>query len=312
MNRFGRGRRENQRIRTEDALKHLLDCDESGRRATVESLAGAMGLARGRAAALLGVLRAEGLALAEGDGHRLTADGRRDALQVVRKHRLYETWLARETTVPPERWHAEAQKAEHHLDTSAVDELARKLGHPRFDPHGDPIPTREGELPRRPRASLASWPENAPAVIEHLEDEPAACFREAEKLGLAPGTRIDEPRHGGYGSIHCRVEGRHIEVPAAVAVLVHVRAPERDEQAPEDVFRLSELPVGGAAVVHALAPSCTGLERKRLLDLGLVPDTAIRCEFASPFGSPRSYDVRGALIALRRNQAERILVRPAS
>ena len=62
------------------------------------------------------------------------------------------------------------------------------------------------------------------------------------------------------------------------------------------------------AVVHALAPSCIGPERRRLLDLGVVPGTLIRCEFTSPFGSPRSYAIRGALIALRDHQAERILI----
>jgi DtxR family Mn-dependent transcriptional regulator len=309
MSIFGRRKREEERIRTEDALKHLLDCEESGRGATVESLAGAMGLSSKRSAALLGMLRAGGLAAAQGDAHRLTADGRKYALQVVRTHRLYETWLARETNTPPEQWHAEAHKAEHHLDASAVDDLARRLNHPRFDPHGDPIPTREGELPQRRRASLASWTDGMPAVIEHLEDEPPALFREAGLLGLAPGTRMDEIRHRSDGSIRCRVEGRQIDVAAAVASLVHVRAPEHHEDMPEGVMRLSDLAVGSAAIVQGLAPSCTGLERKRLLDLGIVPGTAIRCEFASPFGTPRSYDVRGALIALRRHQAERILIR---
>ncbi len=86
--------------------------------------------------------------------------------------------------------------------------------------------------------------------------------------------------------------------------------PQPDDEPTADLGRLSDLPVGGEAVVYELAPSCIGPERRHLLDLGVVPGTRIRCEFPSPFGSPRSYDIRGALIALRTNQADRILIHP--
>ncbi len=296
------------RIQLEDALKHLLDCDESGRGATVESLAGSLARPRRQAAEILGLLRGRGLATATADTHHLTEDGRVYALQVVRTHRLYETWLARETSTPPADWHREAHKAEHHIAPPEVDALADSLNNPRFDPHGDPIPTREGRMPRRQLTSLASWPDGRPARIEHMEDEPETLYRHAEELGLAPGTRIDESRHLIDGSIEALIEGRRITIPAAVAPLIHVKSPDPDETPPTDLCRLSDLPVGGEAIVHELAPSCTGPERRRLLDLGVVPGTRIRCEFPSPFGSPRSYDIRGALIALRTHQADRVLV----
>ena len=310
MKRFQQDSPETNRIQMEDALKHLLDCDESGRGATVESLAGALSRSRRHAAELLGHLRGRGLATATGDTHHLTDNGRMYALQVVRTHRLYETWLARETSTPAENWHREAHKAEHHLEAAAVDAMANRLNNPRFDPHGDPIPTREGRLPKRQLTSLASWQDALPARIEHLEDEPETLFRHAQSLGLAPGSRLNESRHQPDGSIECLIEGRRILIPAAVAPLIHVAAPEPDDAPPADLGRLSDLPIGGEAVVYALAPSCIGPERRRLLDLGVVPGTLIRCEFPSPFGSPRSYDIRGALIALRTNQADRILVHP--
>jgi DtxR family transcriptional regulator, Mn-dependent transcriptional regulator len=300
------------RVRLEDALKHLLECDEAGRGATVDSLAGALGRPRGEAAEVLGQLRGRGLATAAGDAHELTEDGRLYALQVVRTHRLYETWLARETSTPAVEWHRAAHKAEHHMDAAEVDAMADRLSNPRFDPHGDPIPTREGDLPRRSLTSLASWPDGKPARIEHIEDEPEILFRQAEALALAPGTRIDDTRHLEDGSIECRVEGRTLTIPAAVAPLIHVAGPEPDEHLPAGLGRLSDLPINGEAVVHSLAPSCTGAERRRLLDLGVVPGTSVRCEFASPFGTPRSYAIRGALIALRDHQADRILIHPTT
>ncbi len=298
------------RIQMEDALKHVLDCDESGRGATVESLAGALERSQRHAAEILGLLRSRGLASASGNSHHLSEDGRMYALQVVRTHRLYETWLARETGTPPADWHREAHKAEHHLEAADVDALADRLNNPRFDPHGDPIPTREGQMPRRHLTSLASWPDGQSARIEHIEDEPVMLFRQAQMLGLAPGSRLDEPGHRADGSVEILMENRRIVIPAAVAPLVHVTSPGQNDDSPVGLGRLSDLAVGGMAVVHSLAPSCTGAERRRMLDLGVVPGTRIICEFPSPFGSPRSYDIRGALIALRDHQADRILIHP--
>jgi DtxR family Mn-dependent transcriptional regulator len=294
----------------EDALKHLLDYDQSGRGATVESLAGALGKPQKKSAEILGQLRGRGLATATGDAHHLTEDGRLYALQVVRTHRLYETWLARETSTPATDWHREAHKAEHHLEAAEVDAIADRLNNPRFDPHGDPIPTREGHLPKRILTSLASWPDGIPARITHIEDEPESLYRRAEALGFAPGTRIDDIKHLPDGSTVCRVEGLSLKIPAALMPLIHLVATEADDTESANLSRLSDLPIGGEAVVHALSPSCTGPERRRLLDLGVVPGTRIRCEFASPFGTPRSYDIRGALIALRDHQADRILIHP--
>lgn len=308
MKRFQRESSGALRIQLEDALKHLLDCDESGRGATVESLAGALSWKRGYAAEILGHLRARELATAAADVHHLTKAGRAYALQVVRTHRLYETWLAHETSTPAADWHREAHKAEHHLETAAVDALADLLNNPRFDPHGDPIPTREGHLPKRWLTSLASWPDKHPACVKHIEDEPEVLFRQAEALGMAPGTRIDSARHLEDGSIEALLEGRCIVIPAAIAPLIHVAAPDLNDNPPSGLCRLSDLAIGGEALVYSLAPSCIGAERRRLLDLGVVPGTLISCEFSSPFGSPRSYDIRGALIALRDHQADRILV----
>jgi DtxR family Mn-dependent transcriptional regulator len=304
-----RDRRERgERVRIEDALKHLLDSDESGRGATMESLAGALGRSRKGAAELLGDLRARGLAVADGDHHHLSAEGRQYALQVVRTHRLYETWLSRETAMPSRHWHRAAHRAEHALRREQVDALADRLNNPRFDPHGDPIPTREGHLPQMDFPSLASWPDGHAGVIAHIEDEPEALYRRIESLGLAAGSPIRDPRHLADGSVECSCEGKRIRIAAPLAGLIHLAELRSPEEAPPDVGRLSALAPGEFAFVHSLSPACKGAERKRLLDLGIVPGTRIACEFASPFGSPRSYQVRGALIALRDTQADRILI----
>ena len=121
MKPFRKNPTTSSRERMEDALKHLLDCDQSERGATVESLAGALGKPQKLSAEILGALRGRGLVTATGTAHYLTEDGRIYALQVVRTHRLYETWLARETSTPATDWHRVAHKVEHHLEASAVD-----------------------------------------------------------------------------------------------------------------------------------------------------------------------------------------------
>ncbi|MGA0854390.1 MAG: DtxR family transcriptional regulator [Luteolibacter sp.] len=296
------------RVLLEDALKHAFDCEESGRSATVDSLAGAMGKSRKEAATTLGELRARGLLVAAGDAHQLSEAGRKYALQVVRNHRIFETWLMRQTGKPAVDWHREAHREEHRLEADEVNAMADRMNNPRYDPHGDPIPTREGIMPKRPLPSLAAWADGVPARIGHIEDEPEDLFRLAGALGLAPGTRMDAIAHEADGSVSAKVEGREVVIPAAAVGLIHLIGIDAGDELPVGLGRLSDLHVGDEAIVHGLAPSCVGPERTRLLDLGVVPGTKIRCEFSSPFGSPKSYLIRGAMIGLRESQAKRILI----
>lgn len=295
--------------RAEDVLKHLLDCEEGGVVASVDSVAGALRLRRVRAAELLAGLDGLGLAGPRGDGWALTGAGREAAVGVVRRHRLVETWLARETGVPASGWHRAAHAAEHRLGRAAADELADRLGNPRYDPHGDPIPTREGELPAARRVSVGEWGAGA-AIIEHIEDEPESIYREIVRAGLHPGMVVGGIERLGGGGVRVVAEGRVVEIPAAWLGMVHVGAVPAEEAADAGLRRLADVVPGGEAVVRGLSAACVGAERRRLLDLGLVPGTRVGCGFASPFGWPRSYRVRGAMIALRRQQANKVLVKP--
>lgn len=300
-----------QRVLVEDALKHLLDCEQSGGPAWVDSLAGALGWRRRRATEVLGLLRSRGLANPEGQGWRLTEEGRQYALQILRTHRLYETYLA-QTNVPADEWHRRAHAAEHRLDAEAANELSDRLNNPRFDPHGDPIPTREGELPGGERTTLAQWPRGKDAVIEHVEDEPEGVFRKIQNEGLYPGVLLERPEPRPDGGVAVWAEGRELAIPSEWLGMIHIAEVKDDRSAGKGLFRLSDLALGKVATVHGLTQRCLGAERLRLLDLGLVPGTRIRVEFESPFRSPRSYLIRGTMIALRREQAEKILCEPAT
>ena len=303
----GTGQARRQRIQEEDALKHLFHCDYRKQPATIESLAGSLSVS-GREAAQLGArLQSAGLARVGEDGYQLTADGRRNALHIIRAHRLFETHLARETGLSEEAWHQQAELAEHRLSSEDVNALADRLGRPRFDPHGDPIPTRFGTIPESRGTSLIDWPVGVEARIVHIEDEPESIYADLVQSGLGAGMnlRVEEEGRDGF---RIRVEGReiHLSIPM-VACLTVENIPEED-QLPESVAPLTALPAGTRSIVYGLSPACVGAERRRLLDLGVVPGTVIARELESPFGSPLAYRIRGTLVALRKRQTDRVLI----
>lgn len=291
------------RRRVQDALKHLHEAEYAGAVATTASLAGATGLPLEQACDLVDELTRAGLAASSATGLELTDAGREQARQVVRAHRVYETYLAHHTGVESGEWHQRADQAEHHLSPEDVDALADSLGRPRYDPHGDPIPTREGALPPRRGIPLLNMQDGSDAVIVHLEDEPSGVYRQAAKLGLASGARLHILRRTP-GHLHIRTENRQFELPLAIAAAI-----QAEPCAPAPPMRaLSSLKSGEAAPIVALSPSIVGRERRRLLDLGLVAGTRIERDFDSMLGSPTAYRVRGAMIALRKEQADRIFV----
>lgn len=287
----------------EDALKHLHASEYAGTSATLASLAGALSLPLEQANQLLEDLIREELAIPTGTTLQLTDLGREEARHIIRAHRIYETYLARETGIRTEELHRHADEAEHHLTREDVDALADRLGRPRYDPHGDPIPTRQGALPPRRGVSLLEMPDDSHALVLHLEDEPASVFRAAAEARILAGTHLHIlGRSPGY--LHVSVENRDNDLPQAVANAIEVTpcAP------PRPMRPLSSLIKGESAPIAHLSPTLGGSERRRILDLGIVPGTIIQREFDSMLGSPTAYQVRGATIALRREQAERIFV----
>lgn len=285
------------------ALKHLHESEYAGTPATTASLAGATGVTLQRASELAGELSDAGLATSSAAGLELTGSGREQARRIVRAHRIYETYLAHRTGVASDQWHRRADAAEHHLSAEDVDALADKLGRPRYDPHGDPIPTREGALPPRRGMPLLAAGDGSDVLVNHLEDEPEGVYRHAVALGILAGVHLHLMTRGPE-FLRLRVEDRECDLPLAVAAAIQVEpcAP------PPPMRALSSLSRGEAAHVVSLSPSIIGGERRRLLDLGLVPGTRVERDFDSMLGSPTAYRVRGATIALRKEQADRIFV----
>lgn len=298
-------RRLTERVRVEDALKHIFNTEYTEVRGTIESLAGALAITRARAVRLLAHLEELGLTRSGPDGLRLTQAGRDYAVRIIRTHRLWERYLADETGVAPEEWHEIAEDREHRLSVPEVDQLSARMGHPLFDPHGDPIPTASGYLPPPAGVALNTLRPGDEGSIVHLEDEPKEAFEKVIAGDLAPGTRVRVQSTSPEG-VRFEADGREMVLEPVVAGQVTV-GPLVEEAAHMPRSRtLADLPAGGSGTVLRISPACRGRQRRRLLDLGLVPGTVVRAELASATGDPVAYRIRGALIALRRQQAQSI------
>lgn len=302
VSRLARASRLTERVLLEDALKHVYTCESVGRLCTIESTAGQLEVSTGKAAALLARLAESGLVSSGESGPTLTELGRESALRLVRTHRLWERYLADRTGVPAGEWHSEAERMEHALSPEETDTLAQRLGHPAWDPHGDPIPTTGGELPEVERVTLAGVKPGRTVEIIHLEDEPREIYDLLLADGLGLGTRLDVVERSEK-VVRVRSGGREWPIAGVVARNVSVRVLPEGETADEHVDTLLDLKPGEVGRVVDVSPACQGSQRRRLLDLGVVRGTEIRAELVSAAGDPVAYLIRGALIALRREQA---------
>lgn len=296
------------REQAENALKHLLSQAAAGQSGTLASLQGALRTSDRVLLALIERLEREGLVRTDGDRFRLTPDGQRLAVHVVRAHRLWELYLTDELGVPVGQVHARAERAEHRLSAADLDRLSAAMGHPETDPHGDPIPSRDGDVRPPAGTPLSGWPLSVPGRIVHLEDEPPLAFAQLAALGLRLGQVVHLVAHSPARMVLSDGEHEYVLAPL-LAANVHVELAEAPAAARAGALRLSDLAAGSLGEVIALDPECRGFMRRRLLDLGFTPGARIRPDLTTFAGDPRAYRVRGTTIALRREQSERILVR---
>ena len=304
--------RENRRREeVEDALKHLIDREQQGRHASPESLSGATGFSSQKIFKIIARMQTQGLIEHRGMELHLTPEGERWAIHIVRAHRLLERYLADEARLPLEKVHAEAHRREHGMTPAQVDAMDAALGYPAHDPHGDPIPSRDGVIAEVKSTPLTSWNTDTLARIVHLEDEPELAFAQimAEGLFLGQMIRILESTPERYLLSDGEAEFR---LAPAVAANVHVAPLPESVTALADAIPLDELAHAQKAEIVALDDACQGFTRRRFLDLGLTPGAIIAPELKNSFRDPRGYRVRGTLIALRREQANQIWVKALS
>jgi DtxR family Mn-dependent transcriptional regulator len=303
VSRWRQMRSVSNRVLLEDALKHIHKSAVKGQQPNLQSVAGELQISVNQVAELVEGMEQQGLvALANGD-LRLTPAGRDYALHVIRAHRLWERYLADETGYDEVEWHERANYYEHLLTRDSADALSAQLGNPAYDPHGDPIPTSAGEMKPHGGQPLTALVVDQPGRIVHIEDEPEAVYAQILAEGLYPGLEVRVIEAAPQRIRFWANNDEHLLAPLVAANISVLPCPQEEPVLPEGAEPLSVLKPGQTGRVINISPRCRGAERRRMLDLGILPGTLVRAEMDSPSGDPTAYRVRGALIALRDEQA---------
>ncbi len=155
-------------------------------------LAVALGIAPGTATTMVKALAESDLVFYEPyNGVRLTAAGEKLAARVLRRHRLIELFLVQVIGMRWDEVHDDAEQMEHVVSDRLIERIDEMLGQPEVDPHGDPIPTADGQLPHRTLESLLTCPLHTPVTVARVTDQDAAFLRFIESNNLKPGQTIE-------------------------------------------------------------------------------------------------------------------------
>jgi DtxR family Mn-dependent transcriptional regulator len=190
---------------------------------STSQLAGWLGVAAPSVSAMLRRLGAAGLLAASGSsGISLSGHGERHALDVVRRHRLLETFLVRAAGLSWDEVHDEAEALQHAASVRLIDRIDAVLGHPRHDPHGDPIPPPSGDHAEDWSPALAGAPDGVLFRVDRVSDEDSAALRYLAGLGVRPGVvlRVTEREPFG-GPLWVEAGGQRRALGTRLTCLVH-------------------------------------------------------------------------------------------
>jgi DtxR family Mn-dependent transcriptional regulator len=228
----------------EDYLKVIYEIERRAGAAATNDIAQRLAIAPASVSGMVRRLADQGLLAHEPyRGVRLTAAGRRAALRTIRRHRVIEAYLSQALGYPWDRVHAEAERLEHAASDELIDRMAAAIGEPAVDPHGAPIPTREGAVDERRLLSLAELPVDQRARILRVSDEDGEMLRYLAGLDIVPGVEvIVEGREPFGGPISLRIGTQLRSVGPELAT--HIRVEELAEASPPPG---SSTPAGGTA-----------------------------------------------------------------
>ena len=159
---------------------------------------------------------------------QLTPAGRKIALEVVRHHRLIELYLTEALGYSWDQVDSEAEELEHHISEAFEDRIAAALGQPTHDPHGDPIPTRDGVVDEQRHERLAEQPAvGRSAQVCRVSDASAERLRYLAELGLRPDVRVTVLERAPFkGPIRLRVGKKEVSIGTELAEVIYVKTAE--------------------------------------------------------------------------------------
>ncbi len=294
---------------SDDILKYIFDCEYTNTPCRLDNLTGHLHSRPEVVTRALEQLLSEKQIQIETDNrYSLTDRGRSRALSVIRKHRLIERYLAEETGTQATHWHTMADAMEHYISDAELEDMTRRMGNPVFDPHGDPIPTTKGEIPQRMKElTVLDLEVGESAIINHLEDEPASIYHALLKKGIYPQLIIKLINK----STKQRIIQSHLGETALSpmeAAAINVQRLSSRKKFRDYIVPLYTVPTGQTRTIIGISEDLRGRQRRRLLDLGFVPGNEVTPMLDSPGKNTRAYEILNTLIALRSDQAAKILV----
>ena len=208
----------------EDYIKHIYHLSSSGSKANTGSLASLLGISPASVSEMVNRLSADGWITNEPyHGFKLTKKGQKIAVNLVRKHRLIEVFLQQHLKYKWDEVHAEAEKLEHAISDNFIDKLEEYLGFPEFDPHGDPIPDKNGRIAATYYRLLSSAEEGKDYMVAKVNDASTEILQYLSKIGLKLNTNINLNKKIDFdGSVLITLEGEKHLLSRKMAELIFV------------------------------------------------------------------------------------------
>ena len=213
-------------ISIQNYLKAIYDLTASGGPASTNALAARLGIAPASVTGMvqrLAAARPPLLRYRKHQGVTLTPQGERAALEVIRHHRLLETYLVNALGYSWDEVHKEAEKLEHVISEDLEARMANALGNPARDPHGDPIPSADLTMPPTEDIPLSELLPRQQAIVRRVRDEDAALLRHLRNLGIMPGTRVKALEQSPFdGNLRLGLKDAEITLGQAVTSQIFV------------------------------------------------------------------------------------------
>ena len=210
----------------QDYLKHIYELNENSGSASTNDLAARLNIAPASVTGMLQKLASSKPPLVlykKHQGVTLTKNGEKAALEVIRHHRLLETFLVSTLGYTWDEVHREADKLEHVISEDFEARMAAALGHPTRDPHGELIPSADLVMPVDESCPLASLRTDETATVRRVSDDDPALLRHLREIGVVPEVKIVVKNYSEFdGNLTLQVEGQKWNVVLGTAVTSHV------------------------------------------------------------------------------------------
>jgi DtxR family transcriptional regulator, Mn-dependent transcriptional regulator len=200
----------------EDYLKCIYELGAGTERVSTNQLADCLGVTPASVTGMLKKLAENDPALVDYQKHHgavLTEVGKKAALEIVRHHRLLEMFLHQVLGFDWDEVHEEADRLEHVISEAFEERIARVMGEPKLDPHGDPIPTRDFQMPKMSGQPLSDLRPRQAGVVQRVTDESPELLRYLSQIGLVPMSRLEILAYSPLDeNISLQVEGYPVPV----------------------------------------------------------------------------------------------------